>query len=188
MVTPLGLLIAAAPFLLKPVIEIASNFCVSSLPDNLFRRAYSQLFMTLYVLLAKNFCLGLGTESNSILHTTCQILTVDSVVRLLSLPGIGSRIYSEGDNTPLTISDRIAVALKVCARLCGLATEDDGNRDFHKNPALRHRRYRALFSDMTFVFQNGDQAIEVLGNEEDRTVSPCSAECSRYVGSCVCVL
>lgn len=87
----LSIFVALSPYQVKPLQTVLHDTIISFQQDTKFKLNFAEILILLYPHIMALFCSGIGTENESILRTSVQVLTAPSAIRMLSLDGYQSR-------------------------------------------------------------------------------------------------
>jgi hypothetical protein len=170
-----AVLIMASPYYSKAYKKAMNNIIIVLQKDWIFKSSFSQLLTILYPAIYALYLKYVGSDEGSLLETSVQVYTANSIVRMLSSAGIASRVLPE--SCPVHVSRMLVDCLRSCLYFLG-ATVKHVSSTFLDNPAIVKNRFNHLFRDLDYVFENPLQAVHVLRGERDPgTVIPC---CSAF--------
>lgn len=161
----LAIAMAASPLYSKALKKTLNGLIIVFQKDWMFKSKFSQLLTVLYMALYGLFISYVGSEEGSVLETSVQVYTANSIVRMLSSDGVGSRLLQE-NGPPVHISRVIVDCLRTCLAACG-ATLSNISTGFLTNSAIEKNRLSHLFRDVNYIFENPVAAVHVLRGERD---------------------
>lgn len=170
---PLSILMASSHFLTKPLQECLNHMLVSGLRDDVFRRVFTQILTMLYPTLHKQFCVGLGTSELSILQSTCQVYTANSLTVMMSSAGVSQRLLppsSDSECYLVHISTVIMQSALQCIRLSGISnciSTETHAKDYKNSCIIAHDRYRQSLQDIGHIMKCPDFILGALCGEID---------------------
>jgi E3 ubiquitin-protein ligase UBR2 len=164
----LSLLIISSPYLGKNIKKIFNDLIVSYQQfDVYFKSAYTQLITYLYPSLYMLFCRGLGTYSNSILHTTVQIYTSNSMVFQMSTDGKSKRVLENNYASP-GISKMLSSTILLTLQDFGCKT-DRVTDNFMENRTYNffNKRLAPICRDLEYTTEDNIGTLRLLTGERD---------------------
>jgi hypothetical protein len=181
--TLLSLMIASSPYLVKEWQTLLHDLVIFGLKDLSFKSLYSQLLLHLYPHLSALFCHGIGTDKESLFHTTVQIYSTESIVSMLSSEGYLSRSRPceeptlqgelEGqrpDPASFSLIPVLISCFNVFLESSGIfeSSEEQVLSSF----SFRNQRYRNLLHDLDFAMTCGNQHKEFFLTRDANGKSP----------------
>lgn len=165
--TLLSLLMASSPYLIKEWQINLHDLVIMGLKDPFFKNIFSQFFLHLYPHLSCLFLHGIGTDKESLFHTTVQTFSTESVVRMLS-----SEVYLSNSRPfmePTIVAGKPNVAVFSLIPMLSnlfrlLISSSDLKNRAHQEVlsafAFRNQRYRHVLHDLDFAMSCGNQYNE----------------------------
>lgn len=100
---PFAVMMMGSPYLSKSVAKVINDIVVLYQHDRIFKYCFSQNLTILYPAIQVLFNRGIGEEQRTLLGTTVQVYTADSIVNCMSSEGVNSRLLPEFDK-PMHVS------------------------------------------------------------------------------------
>jgi hypothetical protein len=188
--TLLSLMIASSPYLVKEWQALLQDLVLLGLRDAGFKNIYSQFLLHLYPHLSALSCHGIGTEKESLFHTTVQVFSTESIVNMLSSDGYHSRSRPiaeptlEGGGTPNASAFSLVPVLSSCFSLMLEASGITGGsrEDALSSFLIRNQRYRHVLHDLDFAMTCGNQHKEFfLAQDQSGRVPVSCRRCPHLV-------
>jgi hypothetical protein len=175
---PLSIFLAASMLLNKQWQAILEDIVLNFQHDLVFRHSFTQLLTIFYPYLNGLYCCGIGTSTYTILVSTAQLYTSQTMVHLMSSNGVKDRFFNEyvagPDGKPLSepanITTMIMTAGVDAFKLCELGRTINplGNEAvYSKNACARHHKYHRTFMDLEYVLRGNEFALSVLSGASD---------------------
>jgi hypothetical protein len=187
--TLLSLLIASSPYLIKEWQSLLHDLVIVGLKDLLFKALYSQFLLHLYPHLSALFCHGIGTDKESLFHTTVQIYSTESIVSMLSssgylsrsrpcdeptLQGEGVKGVIKGQASSFSLIPVLTSCFDLFLKSCGIfdAAGSASEEEVLSSFSFRNQRYRHLLHDLDFAMTCGNQHSEFFLTQDKNGRSP----------------
>jgi hypothetical protein len=182
--TPLALLslmIASSPYLIKEWQDLLQGLVLIGLRDATFKNIYSQFLLHLYPHLYALSSHGIGTEKESLFHTTVQVFSTESIVNLLSSEGYLSRFRPVAEPTLVDIGSSNPSAFSLVPMLSSCfslvleaagVTKSESREEALSSFIMRNHRYRHVLHDLDFVMTCGNQYKEFFFTQDHTATSP----------------
>jgi hypothetical protein len=167
----------ASPYYSKAMKKALNNIIIVFQKDWIFKSSFSQLLTILYPAIYSLYITYVGSEEGSVLETTVQVYTANSIVRMLSSDGVNSRILQQNNTAlfpPVHISRVIVDTLRTCLYHCG-AGMHQVSTGFLTHSAVEKNRLSHVFRDLDYIFENPISAVHVLRGARDPGTVRCLA-------------
>lgn len=163
----LGILVIASSFLAKNIKKLINEVVIKFQHDYIFKYGFSQLLTILYPTVYALHYRHIGTEEKSILQTTVQLYTANSIITLMSSDGVDSRPLDE--KTPVQIAKMMTSTVLVILHEAGCTEEHcyPKNNTFLNHHSIRTSRISHICRDMEYLSYNVQHCIRMLCDEVD---------------------
>lgn len=163
----LGIMILASPFFAKSIKKLLNDLVIKYQHDVIFKYGFSQLLTVLYPSIYGLYFRNRGTEDKSILLTSVQLYTANSIVALMSTDGMHSRLLVE--SKPVKIAKMLTSTMLMILRDIGCRANqsvEDGSA-FIAHHSIKTNRLTHLCHDIDYVTGDNVFASRLLCDDVD---------------------
>ena len=163
----LGILVIASSFFTKIVKKLINEVVIKFQHDYIFKYGFSQLLTVLYPTVYALHYRHIGTEEKSILQTSVQLYTANSIITLMSSDGIDSRPLEE--KTPIQIAKMMTSTILAVLHEVGCVDNHTYPKDstFLNHHSIRTSRISHICRDMEYLSYNVLHCSRMLCDEVD---------------------
>lgn len=160
----LGILVLASPYFAKSLKKLINEIIIKFQHDSMFKYGFSQVLTALYPTINALYFRNIGTNEKSILHTSVQLFTANSIVNLMSSDGTRSRLLME--RNPVQIGKMLISTILLMLRDVG-CTLFSSNEPFLAHRCVETHRLNHILHDVEYITRNPIYCCRLLSGDVD---------------------